>query len=415
LLADVILCIPTLYRLQHTICTRALAECSSLSLPTQDTLRALHQLGLSLPTYAIYATLVALALPLGYCSVGALIFWRKSNEWLGLFVSFTLILFGALQFTNLIGGFGGPYWPPPGAPAMANVFLALMALVQYPCLAVFLLTFPTGRFAPRWSWVIVLLWVGQLISYSLPSPYFVADWPTVLVAGELLLVWGSTLAVQIYRYRRVYTPVQRQQTKWVVFGISVGVVIIVTTEVIGGVVAPDSPYQLLNEFFELVLFLSLPLSIGIAILRYRLWDIDTIINQALVYGSLTALLGAVYAGLIIGLESVAGLFTRQASQPVVLVVSTLVIAALFLPVRRRLQATIDQRFYRRKFDAEKTLAAFSAVLQSEVDMHALAEHLLMVVHETMQPERVSLWLRPSEQPSREDSHYPESHASAFDE
>jgi hypothetical protein len=194
---------------------------------------------------------------------------------------------------------------------------------------------------------------------------------------------SSLLAIQIYRYRRVYTPVQRQQTKWVVFGISVGVMIIVITEVIGGVVAPDSPYQLLNDFFQLLLFISLPLSIGIAILRYRLWDIDAIINQALVYGSLTALLGALYAGLIIGLES---------------------LAELFLPVRRRLQAIIDQRFYRRKFDAEKTLAAFSAVLQSEIDMHALAEHLLVAVEETMQPERISLWLRPSRQLTREESH-----------
>jgi hypothetical protein len=198
----------------------------------------------------------------------------------------------------------------------------------------------------------------------------------------------------------------------VVFGISVGLVITVTTEVIGGVVpglsAPDSPYQLLNGLFTVLLFISIPLPIGIAILRYRLWDIDAIINKALVYGSLTALLAAIYAGLIIGLESVAGLFTRQATQPVVLVVSTLAIAALFLPVRRRLQAIIDRRFYRRKFDAEKTLAIFSAVLQSEVDMNALTGHLLAVVQETMQPTQVSLWLRPPEQPAREMSHYPES-------
>jgi hypothetical protein len=386
-----------------------------LNLPTLNTVRALHLVGLSLPTYALYATLVALALPLGYCSVGALIFWRKSNEWLGLFVSFTLILFGSLQFTNTIGGFGGGYWPPAGTPVIAIVFLALMGLIQYPCLAVFLLTFPTGRFAPRWSWLIVLLWVAQLITYGLPSPYNIADWPAVLVAGELLLVYGSTLAVQIYRYRRVYTPVQRQQTKWVVFGISVGVVIIVTTVVFGGVVAPDSPYHLLNDVFALLLFLCIPLSIGIAILRYRLWDIDTIINQALVYGSLTALLAAVYAGLIIGLESVAALFNRQASQPVVLVASTLAIAGLILPARRRLQAIIDRRFYRHKFDAEKTLAAFSTILQSEVDLDALREHLLAVVQETVQPAQVSLWMRAPQQPTKEVSQYPGSHGSAFHE
>jgi hypothetical protein len=139
-----------------------------------------------------------------------------------------------------------------------------------------------------------------------------------------------------------------------------------------------------------VVQVCLPLSLGIAILRSRLWDIDVIINKTLVYGGLSVLLGALYAGLIIGLESLAGLFGGQAaSNPLVLVISTLVIAALFLPVRGRIQNVIDRRFYRRKYDAEKTLASFSATLQSEVDLQDLHAHLLAVVQETMQPAHVS--------------------------
>ena len=173
---------------------------------------------------------------------------------------------------------------------------------------------------------------------------------------------------------------------------------------IPGLSASDSPYQLLDGFISALLNMLIPLSIGMAILRYRLWDIDTIINRALVYGSLTGLLGALYAGLIIGLEALAGAITGQAAQPVVLVISTLAIAALFLPARRRIQATIDLRFYRRKYDAEKTLAAFSATLRQEVDLAQIREQVLAVVNETMQPADVSLWLRQPERLSTEEAH-----------
>jgi hypothetical protein len=214
-----------------------------------------------------------------------------------------------------------------------------------------------------------------------------------------LLAPGSIAAVLVYRYRRVYTPVERQQTKWLVFGFATGVVVAGLSNLLGVVVpglsAPDAPYQLLSNFFPGLLYVSIPLSVGVAILRYRLWDIDTIINKALVYGSLTVLLAALYVGLIIGLESLAGLFTGQAaSNPLVLVVSTLAIAAFFVPVRRRIQASIDRSFYRRKYDAQKALDAFSATLRQEVDLAHLREHLIAVVQETMQPAHVSLWLRP---------------------
>jgi hypothetical protein len=201
-------------------------------------------------------------------------------------------------------------------------------------------------------------------------------------------------------YRRVYTPLQRQQTKWTVFGVAVVFLIEVTYTVIGSVVpglsAPDSPYQLLANFTSLA-FVAIPLTLGIAILRYRLWDIDTVVNRVLVYGLLTALLAMVYAGLIIGLESLAGLVAGSAAQqPLALVISTLVVAGLFLPVRRRIQSVIDRRFYRRKYDAQKMLAAFSDTLCQQVDLLQLSEQVLALVQETLQPEQVWLWLRESQ-------------------
>ncbi len=196
---------------------------------------------------------------------------------------------------------------------------------------------------------------------------------------------------------------QRQQTKWVVFGILISTLgsvgILTAVSVLGLPQSPGTWGFLLGSTLLYLFSALIPLSIGGAIVRSKLWDIDILINKALVYGSLTALLAGVYAGLIIGLESLIELFIRQAAQPFVIVLSTLVIAALFQPLRRRIQTLIDRRFYRRKYDAVRTVAAFSATLRNEIDLNQLREQLVAVVQETMQPSHVSLWLRPPE-PSR---------------
>ena len=139
---------------------------------------------------------------------------------------------------------------------------------------------------------------------------------------------------------------------------------------------------------------EVPFVFGTAILRYGLWDIDVLINRTLVYGTLTAILALVYFGLVVGLQFLFRDLTSQvASSPLIIVGSTLAIAALFQPLRRRIQSAIDRRFYRRKYDAAKTLAHFSAILRDEVDLNQLSEQLVEVVEETMQPAHVSLWLR----------------------
>jgi divalent metal cation (Fe/Co/Zn/Cd) transporter len=203
----------------------------------------------------------------------------------------------------------------------------------------------------------------------------------------------------IYRYMRVFNSTQRQQTKWLIFGFALILPLNPLYAAIGGLSGafntPDSPYQLLEPTVLTLIVLVVLLSISFAILRYRLWDIDLLINRTLVYSALTVILTGVYVGLVIGLQALLrGIISQDNS--VAIVISTLAIYALFQPLRRHIQRIIDRRFYRSKYDATKTVAAFSATLRQEVDLDQLREHLLAVVQETMQPAHVSLWLRPPE-------------------
>jgi hypothetical protein len=227
--------------------------------------------------------------------------------------------------------------------------------------------------------------------------------PAVFNIPVFLGALGTILSAQLYRYLRVANAVQRQQIKWMVFGFSSSLSLILLVVLVKAIfpwlARPDAGgllYELTVDVLGTLLFLPIPLSIGLAILRSRLWEIDVIINRTLVYGSLTVLLVALYVGLILALQTLVHVVTGSFSeQPLVVVASTLVIAALFRPLRQRLQAIIDRRFYRRKYDAAKVMAAFSSTLRNEVDLDRLREQLLAVVQETMQPSQASLWLRPT--------------------
>lgn len=213
-------------------------------------------------------------------------------------------------------------------------------------------------------------------------------------------LYGSVIVAQVSRYRRHSTPVERQQTKWVVLALVPLMLLNLTS---GSVLAwePVLPgvdahvaHVLVLFAFDIILSLAvllIPLAIAISILRYRLWEIDALVSKLLVYGVLTALLAGVYVGLILGLQGLLRGIIQQ-TNGIALVVSTLVIAALFHPLRRRLQSLIDRCFYRQKYDAASTLAAFSAVLRTEVDVGHVSEHVVAVVQETMRPTFVSLWL-----------------------
>lgn len=376
-------CLPIYVSLLRTTCTGALCADKRL---TPDAAQTLGHLGISLSFYTTANLALMLIWACIWFVVGTIIAWRKSDDWMGLLVSFWLVIQGTTNATLTVGDSQSSWhWP-------ALLFNTLAFLFFY---LVFFL-FPDGRFVPRWTrWVMLGLVAGDLLAFLLPDRAFLA--PFSSFGGALLLILA-----QVYRYRRVSTPVQRQQTKWVVYGLILTIVCDAIVVLPTFLLSPGSSQfaVLYGVFFETAItfftFL-IPISFGVAILRSRLWDIDVIINRTLVYGTLSALLVTIYAGLIIGLESLIGLISGQASQPVVIVISTLVIYVLFQPLRRRIQAIIDQRFYRQKYDAEKTLAAFSATLRNEVDLDQLCEQLLAVVQETMQPTHVSLWLRKTDQ------------------
>jgi hypothetical protein len=260
-----------------------------------------------------------------------------------------------------------------------------------------LLLFPTGRLpSRRWrpfAWVSVAMISGGVIWSSIISPDVGFNAPPSPVQLSVLLL-GGVAAASLVVGRRGARGVERQQIKWLLYvgplffiaaGLHVGFYYFWLTERSWGLWA--------SYLLVAVGGLSGPMAIGIAILRYRLYEIDLIINRTLVYGSLTAILVALYFVGIVVLQRVFVLLTGQKSTLAV-VASTLVIAALFNPLRRRIQAFIDRRFYRRKYDARKTLEAFSAQLRDETDLEALSDDLFGVVRETMQPAHVSLWLRP---------------------
>ena len=238
-----------------------------------------------------------------------------------------------------------------------------------------------------------------LQSNDLPSKgeAFNRNWPGWLYLLVTLTIYGATIFSQIYRYKRVSTFVQRQQTKWIVLGVTVAVLSYLCILLIGVLIPSIDNNILFNAIWSIIFPIALipiPLSIGFSILRYRLYDIDLLINRTVVYGTLTVLLALIYFGLIFILQYLLRGIISQ-NNDVAIVVSTLAIAALVQPLRHRIQRVIDRRFYRRKYDAAKVVEAFSATLRNEVDLDQLSEHLITVVRDTMQPAHVSLWLRKS--------------------
>jgi hypothetical protein len=259
--------------------------------------------------------------------------------------------------------------------------------------------FPNGRFVPRWTcWVIIVL-IGVSLLFII-FPYYSAIWLDVVATVLYFGVFISMVIAQIYRYLRVSTPMQRQQTRWVVYSMAITILLVVgiflppqlLVPALGqaGSLSASIIYSVVN-----LLNLPLPIAFGIAILRYRLYDIDVLINRTLVYGTLSAILALVYFGLIVALQYLLRWIINQHND-VAIVISTLIVATLFQPLRRRVQTIIDRRFYRHKYDAARTLAAFSTTLRNAVDLDQLREQLVAVVQETMQPSSVALWFIKSE-------------------
>jgi hypothetical protein len=364
-----------------------------------------------------------LAFPL----VGALIASRRPHNpigWICLAVGLLWMLLGLFDFYGVYG------LAKPDTVPFPVVIYALVEGLWLPTvglLAIYLLLlFPDGRLpSRRWrplAWlsgvVIVLLGVDIVLApgelsdlegvrnpFGLEGASWLADAEIVLLLLFVACILASAVSL-ILRYRHSGGEV-REQIKWIalagsfvglLLSIVLGVLIVAEVmKVIGG----STPLWLEGLLFVMVLsFTGVPVAIGFAVLRYRLYEIDIIINRALVYVSLTATLVALYLGGVVLLQRLFVLLTGQRSTLAV-VASTLLIAALFNPLRKRIQAFVDRRFYRRKYDARETLQAFGARLREETELDALSKEVVGVVRQTMQPAHVSLWLRPDKVPDRQ--------------
>jgi hypothetical protein len=386
--------LPAYHAQMLTICP-TLPGCSFSGQVSRGTLPWLQSVHLSISAYAVLFLGLATLNALLSLLVGIVIVWRlwgKSNEFLGLLASFVLIVAGTIangsgSFTNFSSA----------SLLLIEIMGSIAFFLYWLAVGMFLVTFPTGRFSPRWTWLVILLFIIQIPLYGVLEH----EASPLLFAAERLLVWGSAFAVLAWRYRHLFTSAQRQQTKWLLYGYVPFYLVYLLYGALQSIPAlktPDSLYLVVGPVFQQLFSLIVPLGVGIALLRYRLWDVDLLIKRTLVYGTLSVSLVLIYVSLIVGLSFLLqGVIGK--GNALVIVASTLAIAALFQPLRSRIQHFIDRRFYRRKYDAAKVIAAFNATLRTEVDLNTLSEQLLAVIEETMQPTHVSLWLRPPAFPS----------------
>ncbi len=322
-----------------------------------------------------------------YAVVAFIIFWRKSEDWVALLLSIMLIGFAIEGVTN-VGTL------TPLAQFVYLIITGIFVLLPF--------IFPNGRFVPRRIRWLALFVMACNISASL-LPYIgisTTDQIYILALMISFALWFLVAGYSaVYRYMRVSNPLERQQTKWVVAGILGTFLLFIPFTIIGIWFPPSQPSPERLAFMFLVFvpvyfiaYLFMPIAIAIAILRYRLWDIDLLIRRTVTYTIVAAMLAAVYFGSVILLQQLFAAVTGQREE-FITVLSTLAIAALFVPLRNRVQNAIDKRFNRKKYDAQQVLQKFAQTVRDETDLDKLNAELLNVVNETMQPKNVSLWLK----------------------
>jgi hypothetical protein len=353
----------------------------------------------------------------GYATVGAVIAARSRNRIGWLFLAFGLAA-ALLTFAN-------PYFirgtviTPGSLPAAAAILGSLGSVLwpsTYLFLGLLLLLFPDGRLpSTRWrpvalvyvtSWVLLMLnavverATGSVHGVRHTNPLAIqalghSTWTAVIQGIVAVAVAGLAVVAlaPLVRFRRA-GPVQRQQLKWFAFVVGGCIACVLAAAAIGPVlpVLPAVASWLIAVASAGVV-VGLPIAVGLAILRYRLYDIDRLISRALVYASLTVILGLCYGGLVLALGQLFGRVGERTPSWAV-TGATLAVAALFQPARRRMQAVVDRRFNRGKYNAAQTIQAFSTRLRDQVDLDTLSTELLAVVSQTMEPTQASLWLRP---------------------
>jgi len=379
--------IPVEYAQLHRVCPQQMCDNWILS---RQAIAGLPAIGLSLDGYAWCLIVLDLISAIVWLGLGALMYLRMRSDRMAIVAAFFLVLFRAGTYGGIINALGATSatWKP----AVTLVeFLGQFSVIF------FFLVFPDGGFVPRWT-----IWLLPVAAAVTAVPLLPAAPVDVNTYTQLSLVgYAALVAIQIYRYRRVSGPEERRRTRWVLFGGSIAFAGIAAMQIgvsflpVSGQSGPLA--SILQDAGWYALLLTIPISIAVAISRYQLWDIDALINRTLVYGSLTLSLIGLYILAVISLQALFRTLTGQSSD-LAIAISTLVVAALFNPWRRRLQTFIDRRFYRRKYDATRTLHQLQRRLRDDLELTELKQDMLTLVHETMQPVSLALWLRDDASP-----------------
>ena len=359
---------------------------AQLSEPTEVVRTGLAQLGISPDSYATFRISLAVLVVLVYYTVAVAIFWRKSDYRVALFVSLFLTTFGvnaSFLLTDLAGA--NPTW---------GWLFRIPEYAGWVCVSLFFYLFPDGRFTPRWTRALaMLIAILQVPLTFIPDSSLSQEaWWDLLLQVVFLGIWSSGLFAQIYRYRHVSDTVQRQQTKWVVFG-TVATVFGIVGLVLPGVVSPPltslgSPYALTLAAVGSVPLLFIPLTIGIAILRHHLWDIDVIINRTLVYGALTASIVGIYI-LIVGY--LGAVFRTNGNLAISLIAATLV-AVFFQPLRERLQRSVNLLMYGERDEPYAVLSRLGRRLEGTLVPEAVLPAIVENVARALRLPHAAIWL-----------------------
>jgi len=353
--------------------------------------------GMAVETYALYFSAFDFMIAVVAIFIALLVAWNRPDDRFAMLVSLMFISLGMLITSPSMTG---PHW---------QILIVTARIVFFGSLIPFIYLFPNGLFVPSWTRWLAAAWLVYTLTWIIfpvigPPLNFGEEMKAgVLARFAWILIWLlSGVLAQIYRYLRISNSIQRQQTKWVVLGFitfqvaaSIGVFILAIYPFEPNTGSMAIVGRMAGISALLLGMMATFVTIGISVLRYRLWDIDVIIRQTLVYSSLTAVLALAYiAGVLIG-QQIFGTLTGDADRsPIYIVMVTLGIAMLFNPLRKRIQTTIDRRFYRQKYDAQKVLTAFSASMREEVDLDQISQSLRVAVEKTVQPDHFFLWLRP---------------------
>jgi len=339
--------------------------------PDAAWMAALTQLGISPDFYFAYTIVLSSIMFLIFATVAVILFSRRPDDRMALFVPIVLMAFGSVT-TN--AAYNMWSYGKLGTDSLTNLFSILYFVassIGWPFLVPLLLIFPDGRFVPRWMRYISVFGFIFAATWNFFPQEFAA--PTglmaVIVSLGAAITLASTLYAQVYRYRRVSTTLQRQQTKWFVLGISLFLTLTLASVFLSALLPfyqQSGPAPEMLNTFSALFSVCIPLSIGVAILRYRLWDIDVVINRALIYGSLTAILAGVWAGSVVLINQASEEMFASESATTAAVVSTVLVASVFQPLRGRIEEWINKRLYPEKFNLMKDFYEFTPHMQGQI-------------------------------------------------